>query len=207
MQVAMSREQRPVIGCIRYGTGNVSALTLATRLAGGTLIPVTTVADLANVSGCLLPGVGAFGVASRSLHSSHLGEAIAERVNSDDRFGVFGICLGLQLLGIDSQEGTGSGLGLIGGHSVSLGDPQPRIGWLSAHDVHTSKTTAPMYFCHAYHFVADDPSVVTQRTGEGHVAAVRSANVWGTQYHPEKSFEPGRQILTEFVDSLKGSAK
>jgi imidazole glycerol-phosphate synthase subunit HisH len=205
MHVAMPREQRPVIGCIRYGTGNVSALALATRLAGGTLVPISDAAGLAHVSGCLLPGVGAFGVASRSLESSQLGAAIRQRVDDDPTFGVFGICLGLQLLGIDSAEAPGHGLGLIAGRSVSLGDPQPRIGWLSAHELHNSAKTAPMYFCHAYHFVPDDPGVVTQRTGEGYVAAVRSANIWGTQYHPEKSFEPGHQILTKFVDSLKGS--
>jgi imidazole glycerol-phosphate synthase subunit HisH len=196
----MEKNSRPTIGCVRYGSGNFSALAVAARLAGATLVPVSTPAQLDGLDGCILPGVGAFGPAASHMAASGVGECLRDKALNDSTFGIFGICLGMQLLGTSSQEGLGSGLGVIDGSSIKLSEGRPRIGWLEV--VGDSSTIGPMYFCHGFHFVPSDETVVEQSTIDGLVAAVHSGNIWGTQYHPEKSFSAGHDVLRRFVESL-----
>ncbi len=199
---------------IDYGLGNVLAfVNLYNRLN----IPVAvakTVADLAGATRLILPGVGSFDHAMEQLDASGM-RATLEQLVIEQRVPVLGICVGMQMLAKRSDEGRLDGLGWIDGTvrkfdlaKLPRGTNLPHMGW---NDV-TPRAEGGLfkgleqdgrfYFLHSYYFdCAQETSVLAHTDyGQAFHCAVRRDNVYGVQFHPEKSHHFGGQLLSNFAE-------
>jgi glutamine amidotransferase len=188
-----------------YGVGNLLSLKCALEKAGLEASIGTSTQDLAKADAIALPGVGNFSAAATKL------DAVKETIQSKVESGMplLGICLGLQLFFEDSEEGLGSGLAFFKGRNVRLqGDLKvPHMGWNTLNMVRQSELFegiaegAYVYFVHSLYPVPTDKSIVCTQTDYGttFTSAVASKNIYGTQFHPEKSGDIGMQILRNFA--------
>lgn len=205
---------------VDYGMGNVGSIANMLKKVGVASQLTADPDRIATADRLILPGVGAFDTAMERLEADGLAAALRERAR-DHEVPLLGICLGMQMLGGVSEEfGTHPGLGLIEGRVVAVpaatvdGKPQkiPHIGWTGltpsvGADWAGSilETTAPgssVYLVHSYHLVPDDPShLLADCHYGGHriTASVRRGNIYGCQFHPEKSGPAGLAILSEFL--------
>jgi glutamine amidotransferase len=207
------REATASVAVVDYGLGNLRSVTRGLERAGATVDIVDDPARLADADGVVLPGVGAFreGVENAGPFREEL-VAAAGRGQP-----LFGICLGMQMLltaseeGERAGEGSARGLDLVPGTNVRFAEGQkvPHMGWneLSVEREHPLVRGIDgeyAYFVHSYYAVPDDASAVVATTDYGitfsSVVASEADNVFGTQFHPEKSGETGLQILRNFVD-------
>lgn len=190
-----------------YGAGNLHSLKKALE-AGGATVGVTRSWDEALYQDALvLPGVGSFGAAVSALGDER------EWVKAALEAGLptLGICLGMQLLFEDSEEGGGRGIGLISG-SVKLLQSRitPQMGW---NDVEVGEdplfegvTDLIAYYANSYVCVPEDPRGIIATTvyeGSSFAAGVRKGRSWGVQFHPEKSSAPGLRIVRNFLDEVR----
>lgn len=157
----------------------------------------------------VLPGVGNFGPATKRL--KEVREAVLRSIENGNPF--LGICLGMQLLFEKSEEEKGEGLGVFPGKAVEFPDGSPHIGWNQI-DIRKEnpllqeiKEGSYFYFVHSYYLEKVDDhlrsAVTNHRTLEGIVtftSVVSRDNVFGTQFHPEKSGENGKRVLQNFKD-------
>jgi imidazole glycerol-phosphate synthase subunit HisH len=198
---------------VDYGMGNVaSVLNMLRRI--GTEATMSGDPDiLARASRLILPGVGAFDAGMRNLRSRGLLGVLRQRVLMDG-VPVLGICLGMQLLTEGSEEGGLDGLGWIPGRTVRFRFEDghklkvPHIGWNYVRSAGTNPLVndadrARFYFVHGYHVVCRDEADVaaTARYGFEFACAVQRENVFGVQFHPEKSHRFGMTLLDRFVHS------
>jgi imidazole glycerol-phosphate synthase subunit HisH len=196
---------------IDYGMGNIQSIHNALVKMGGNVSISNKAEDLQAADALILPGVGAFSEAMSNLKSLGLIESIINAVK-DQRKPLLGICLGMQLLADSSDErGSSKGLSLIPGNvkriPVTPDLRLPHIGWNTL----LVKQKEPLflgvndedavYFVHSYHFVCD-PYYVSATTDYGCevVAAVQRENIFGVQFHPERSQKKGLMLLGKFVD-------
>ena len=201
-----------MIAVVDVCSGNLRSVERALARVGGEVV-VTRDADVVRrADKIVVPGQGAFGVFMRGLVERGLGEALREAIASGRPY--LGICLGLQILFDESEEqGPCPGLGVIAGGVVRLAPTDPRlkvphIGWnqlaFRRRDPLLAGIAdgAHVYFVHSYHAVPSDPGLVTLEAEHGVrlTAAVRQANVFACQFHPEKSQAVGLQILRNFVE-------
>lgn len=203
-----------MIAVIDYGAGNLRSVVKAFRYIGRDDAAVTgDPGELKNADAAVLPGVGAFGDAMRSLRESGLEGPVREFAASGRPF--LGICLGLQLLFGESEESPGvRGLGILKGEirriPASAGLKIPHVGWNSlsiADGDGLFRGVGPepyVYFVHSYYLKAEDRSIVTATTryGVGIDASVRKGNLFATQFHPEKSGGTGLSMLKNFVSLI-----
>ncbi|MEJ7875019.1 MAG: imidazole glycerol phosphate synthase subunit HisH [Solirubrobacterales bacterium] len=197
-----------MIAILDYGMGNLRSVEKALEKVGADAARTSDLGAASEADGLILPGVGAFPEAMRRIRERGMDDVIRERAGGG--VPVLGICLGMQLLFDGSSElGGAEGLGLIGGDVSVLdagGAKVPHIGWapvLWAH--HSSLTTGiesgdPFYFVHT--FVprpADDDVLGTATYGERFACAVERNNVFGFQFHPEKSSGAGLRLLENFA--------
>ena len=198
-----------MIAVIDYGAGNLrSVQTAFERLC----IPVKVTGDpqeILSAEGLILPGVGAFADAMKALKQAGLPSVIREYTASQKP--LLGICLGMQLLLDQSEEGEGvPGLGLIPGYVARLpyatGLKVPHMGWNSVRALRPSalleglSKEAYMYFVHSYACEAacsDDVLAVTDYGRPFH-SVIQRGNIMGVQFHPEKSGEEGQRLLRNF---------
>ena len=201
-----------MIGIIDYGMGNIQSVQNAFLRVGGNVEIVATGDELSHCDGLVLPGVGAFSKAMQNLEAQRIILPLKQLVTNG--MPLFGICLGLQLLADSSEEfGDSTGLGLIPGRVIRIpimpGYHLPHIGWNSV-DYTTPQETGvfkgvkdggSFYFIHSYMFDCD-PSFIVAVTDHGVkvTAAIRSGNIFATQFHPEKSQTNGLQMLKNFVE-------
>lgn len=203
-----------MLAIIDYGLGNIRAfLNAYLRLS----IPVKVArvpGELENATKIILPGVGSFDYAMRQLNMSGMREVLEKRV-LDDKIPVMGICVGMQMLADSSHEGTESGLGWIKG-SVCKFDPNlipyksrlPHMGWNTIMPKENVglffgvQNHALFYFLHSYYFDCDEKSQVICNTDYGitYASAVKKENIFGIQFHPEKSHKNGIRVLNNFVN-------
>ncbi len=200
-----------MIAIIDYGVGNLFSLKSSFKAIGEDAI-VTN--DKKIIDGCdriILPGVGAFGDAAKKLNESGMQEVLLNEVKKGKP--VMGICLGMQLLFDESYEfGVHKGLGLIKGSIVPFEgriDKElriPQIGWNSLNLYNDSpifrdlKNGDYVYFVHSYFADCDKKDVIaTSDYGIEFTAAVEKDNVFGCQFHPEKSGDVGLKILKSFA--------
>lgn len=196
------------VSLIDYGVGNLGSVANMLKRCGAQVQLVTTSEQLAASDRVLLPGVGAFDEGVRRLTQNGLDDAVREFALTGRP--LLGICLGMQLLLEGSDEGSLPGLGLIPGRSARFdtegGLRVPHMGWNTVELMRDDPLTADLppdprfYFVHSYHAVPDrdeDRLGVTEY-GKKFVSIVRSANVMGAQFHPEKSHSFGMQILRNF---------
>ncbi len=197
------------IGICDYGVGNLRSVERALRVAGADPVISGDPSEIAACDGVILPGVGAFSIAARTLHDTGLAEAV--RAVARRERPVLGVCLGHQLLFESSDEGHGGeGLALLRGRVVRLspapGLKVPHMGWNTITTLRTSAllegitSGSYMYFVHSYVAIpeTDDTVAVTEYGGDL-AAAVERGTVMGTQFHPEKSGAAGLRVYANFV--------
>jgi len=216
----MARKSPPRVVVVDYGAGNLRSVAKALERSG---VGVQVTADPAVVrraDGVVLPGVGAFDDAVRSLAASGLDDAVRESIASGRPY--LGLCLGLQVLFDESDEhGVSAGFGLlrgrverfskhdedgsllrvphIGWNEVEFGGTHPMCEGLPERDVY--------YFVHSYRPVPVDEACVVGRTRYGgpFAAAVARSNVFAVQFHPEKSQRAGKRLLDAYRRWIEGA--
>ena len=197
---------------VDYGVGNLASLENMLDFVGVTVTRGDDAAAIRSARKLILPGVGAFDRAMMGLNSSGLRLPL-ERAIIEHRTPVLGVCLGMQLLGLSSEEGVMQGLGFLKAHSVRLaprktsGLKVPNNGW----QVVTAKKSAALfekqsgparfYFNHSYHMICEtgsDIAATIEFDGEK-VCSVMKDNIYGVQFHPEKSHRFGMRLLSAFA--------
>ncbi len=201
-----------MIAIIDYGLGNVKAFANVYKNLNIPAMIVQEVDDLEKVGKVILPGVGSFNHAMQRLEQSGMRESLDEIV-LHRHVPVLGICVGMQMLACSSEEGSVPGLAWIHGevkrfdvssrHIICV----PHMGW---NDVRPLKTNglfqgldleARFYFLHSYYFQSqerEDVIAVTDYGGE-FACAVNHGNIYGVQFHPEKSHHWGIRLLENFA--------
>ncbi|MGA2384958.1 MAG: imidazole glycerol phosphate synthase subunit HisH [Candidatus Bathyarchaeia archaeon] len=191
-----------------YGVGNLLSLRTALEKVGLEASIGTTAKELAKADAIALPGVGAFTSAVSRL------EEIKETLISKVQEGtpLLGVCLGLQLFFESSEEGPGDGLALFKGKTVSLPNTVkvPHMGWNTLSIIGQNELFdgvaegSYVYFVHSLYPVPADKSIVAAQTEYGvtFTSAIASKNVYGTQFHPEKSGDLGLAILKNFAKTV-----
>jgi glutamine amidotransferase len=199
----------PAIAIVDYRMGNLRSVEKGFAAAGVTGMTVTDdAATLRRARGIVLPGVGAFRDAAANLAASGLREALLERAAAG--VPLLGICLGMQLLAsVGLEDGEWEGLGLVPGRCERIGGDVkvPHMGWNTVEYRRESPLFAGIepgsafYFVHSYHVVPEAAGAVIGVTDYGGslVSAVQSGNVFGVQFHPEKSSERGLALLRNFA--------
>jgi glutamine amidotransferase len=203
----------PTIAVIDYGAGNLRSIRRALDAAGARVVVTSDPAEVAAADGVVLPGVGAAGAAMERLRELGLIPAIDAAVTNGRPF--FGICLGMQLLFGHQDEGDIEGLGLLAGSVRALDGPvkAPQIGWNRVRLTRTGPLgeageEAYFYFVHSFVVAPDnaDDIVAETRYGETFPSLVAHDNVWGAQFHPEKSGEDGLALVQRFVERVRQQA-
>jgi imidazole glycerol phosphate synthase glutamine amidotransferase subunit len=197
------------IAVVDHGAGNLVSIAQGLARTGAKVSVVTEPDEIGNAAGIVLPGVGTTGAAMERLTAAGFVAPLREW----DR-PLLGICVGLQLFFEHSEEDGTDALGLIAGRVGKLEHAPllPHIGWndvaLSADPVFAGiEPGSTFYFVHSYAVVPEDPSVIIATTNydEPFVAAARSGNRVGVQFHPERSGSAGLQILSNFVAECERS--
>ncbi|AFY77884.1 MAG: imidazole glycerol phosphate synthase subunit HisH [Hydrococcus sp. C42_A2020_068] len=200
-----------LIAVIDYDMGNLHSACKGLEKAGATPKVTGSPKDIERADALVLPGVGAFDPAVQHLRSRHLEEPIKAAIAGGKPF--LGICLGLQILFDGSEEGTESGLGIIGGmvrrFRSEPGLTIPHMGWNRLqltqpnHPVWQGLPENPyVYFVHSYYVDPIDPDVRAAMVTHGSqtvTAAIARDNLVAVQFHPEKSSDNGLKILSNFV--------
>lgn len=201
-----------MIVIVDYEVGNVASVLNMIKKAGGQAIVSGSQEDISRATKLVLPGVGAFDHGMQHLNDKGLPSLLKERASAG--VPLMGICLGMQLLGLGSEEGEMSGLGLLPARFKRFDfDPAgalrvPHVGW------NTIEINKPnplivddgqenrFYFVHSYHAVCDEAADVlaTCDYGYGFPAAYSRENVYGFQFHPEKSHRFGLDLFCRFLE-------
>lgn len=201
-----------MITIVDYGMANLRSVQKALERVGTAASISSDPAAVESASKLVLPGVGAFGDAMENLRERGLIEPLRRFIASGRP--LLGVCLGLQLLfEYGEEDGGHEGLAAIPGRVVKFtpADPTlkvPHMGWNAIRwtkpDPMLAGLTpgAHVYFVHSYYAVPTDPSVIATTTdyGQNFCSAIRSGNIFATQFHPEKSQQVGLKILSNFAN-------
>jgi glutamine amidotransferase len=201
------------VAVVDYGAGNLRSVSRALTEAGATSAVVADPSGLADADAIVVPGVGAFEPAMRRLGEGGLAQPLRDAA----RAGVplIGVCLGMQLLFERSAEGAPiPGLGLLAGTVRRLpnGLKIPHMGWNALEPRRPDALFAGLppgpyvYFVHSYVVDPADDGVVlaSTRYGMSFPSVVRAGNIWGLQFHPEKSSHVGARLLRNLLGALRG---
>ena len=196
-----------------YGCGNLGSVVNMLQRVGHRATVIRTPEEVLAAEKLILPGVGAFDTGMSRLRENGLAGALEERVIRQGTC-LLGICLGMQLLLESSEEGDAPGLGWIPGRVSRLGPDAerklrvPNMGWREVHArkgaalFDSEEATPRFYFVHSY-YAADVPEAYVAATavfGEPFTCAVQRENVFGTQFHPEKSHRYGMALIQKFAE-------
>ncbi len=201
-----------MIAIIDYGMGNLRSVQKAFEKIGATARIVPFPRDLANARGIVLPGVGAFGQAMENLRAIGWIEPLRDACARGVPF--IGICLGMQLLFESSEEmGRHEGLGILRGEVKRFNGELkvPQMGWNQIHIQQSSPLLRDVidgsyaFFVHSYYCVPRDPEIVLATTeyGTEFVSVVGRGNIFGAQFHPEKSQSVGLKMLENFASIVE----
>ena len=198
-----------MITIVDYGMGNQGSLLNMLKYLGWSAEISSEIKDVERADKIILPGVGAFDAAIRNLEDRKLRSILLKKAR-EDKVPFLGICLGMQLLTRGSEEGTLPGLNLIPAATVKFntdGLKIPHMGWnyvkSNSPSVLTSGFTEEFrfYFVHSYKVMCDDPnhSILKSDYGGNFDAAIQRENIFGTQFHPEKSHHYGLHLFSNFL--------
>jgi glutamine amidotransferase len=199
-----------MITIVDYGLGNVLAFANSYKRLGIPAAIARTADDLAHATKVILPGVGSFDHAMGLLNRSGMRDALVE-LATVARVPVLGVCVGMQMLGRSSEEGSEPGLGWIAGSVRKLDSAPaahlPHMGWNDVKPVAHGglfaglESNALFYFLHSYYFRCDSDADVlaTSQYGATFACAIKSGNIFGVQFHPEKSHSFGTRLLQNFA--------
>ncbi|KAA0889516.1 imidazole glycerol phosphate synthase subunit HisH [Pusillimonas sp. ANT_WB101] len=202
-----------MIGVLDYGCGNINSVIRMIEKNGGQARKVGTAAQLSEIDKLIIPGVGAFDHGMHELKDRDLLKPLDVFAHQRKK-PVLGICLGMQLMCLDSEEGEQQGLGWISAHVRRFDTRKtpelkvPHMGWADLkviranHLLPLGEAKVRFYFVHAYKVEATCTSdvIATATHGEDFVAAFERDNVMGVQFHPEKSHRFGFMLLKNFMD-------
>jgi glutamine amidotransferase len=200
------------VAIVNYGMGNLDSVARAVQECGAEPVVTDQARDLESATHIILPGVGAFALGMANIRALGIDEALTEQVRSRE-IPFLGLCLGMQLLatrGYETEESTG--LGWFDAEVRRLepngsADRVPHVGWNDVELLRDTplfsgvKSGTDFYFVHSYHVVCRDAADVVGRTPYcgTFVSAITRGNIWGVQFHPEKSQRPGFQVLRNFL--------
>ncbi len=201
-----------MIAIIDYGVGNLFSLISSFKKIGADITVTANPEVIRSADGIILPGVGAFEDAAKKLRDSGLDKVIINEAKNGKK--LIGICLGMQMLFEKSFEyGEHKGLGLLKGNIIPMKNTIPdnlkipHIGWNALHFTRQSELFKYInaydcvYFVHSYYAAdCDDSVIATAEYGKELTAAVQMGNIYGCQFHPEKSGEVGLNILRAFCE-------
>ena len=201
-----------MITIVDYGLGNVRAFFNVYRRLNIDVKTATSADELRDASKVILPGVGSFDHAMEQLERSGMRETLDD-LALRQRVPILGVCVGMQILGRASDEGTSPGLGWIEGRVKTLESlmsveklPVPHMGWNDVRPVVSNKlfdqlsSGARFYFLHSYYFHCDreGDAIAVSSYGADFACAVNATNIFGVQFHPEKSHQFGARLLQNF---------
>lgn len=199
-----------MIGIVNYGLGNLAAFEVAFRRLGRKARLIDDPAGFDDADALILPGVGAFDVAMTRLAQSGLESGLRAAVSGDRP--VLGVCVGMQMLATSSEEGRLPGLSFISGtvRKFQTGGNQhircPHMGWNRLTTTSEGPLTQDLdqerfYFLHSYYFDCDSQADIigTSEYGGRFASFVGHRNVFGVQFHPEKSHDAGLRLLDNFA--------
>lgn len=201
-----------IIGILDYGMGNIGSIrNMLKRVTKCSVKNIRNVMELDEADKIIIPGVGAYDAGMELLEKNNLADAV-RKFAFEDKKPVLGICLGMQLLGNKSEEGKKRGLGLIDFDVVKFCADEkkvPHMGWNYVQIRKIMPLTEGVagddnryYFVHSYHAVCKNECDILMacRYGDEFPAAVGRRNIYGVQFHPEKSHFYGMKILKNFAE-------
>jgi glutamine amidotransferase len=203
-----------MIAVIDYGAGNLRSISRALEVAGAEVVVTSDPEVVKSADAVVLPGVGHAGHSIEVLTSLGMPDAIQEVVGQGKPF--LGICVGMQVMFDEQEEGNVRGLGLLPGRVRSIqGEVKiPHMGWNRSKVAKGSPLGDEgeeefFYFVHSYIAEPSDPADIAAVTsyGEEFPSVVVRNNVWGTQFHPEKSGETGLKLIRAFVKQVDDAAR
>jgi glutamine amidotransferase len=202
---------QPSIVIIDYGVGNIFSVSNAIRALGYRKLKISSVeSDILSADALILPGVGAFEVCAKNLRERQLEKVLDEAVFTRGK-PILGICVGMQLMASSSEEnGLHVGLNWIPGKVVKLSLPLnysiPHVGWNDLSLQYRTnlfsrmKDSPNFYFDHSYHYQCDSAYVTAEcNYGIAITAAIQKDNIYGVQFHPEKSQNNGLRLFRNFL--------
>lgn len=202
-----------MITIIDYGVGNINAFINVYKRVNVPTKIAKTAADLESAQKIILPGVGHFDHAMSELIKSGMREKLDELV-MEKKIPVIGICVGMQMMGNSSDEGKLSGLGWIDASIKKFDEAKikqvtrlPHMGWNDVNPIISNplfeglEKDALFYFLHSYYFECNDPNdiLATSEYGDRFACAAHHENIYGIQFHPEKSHHYGETLLHNFA--------
>ncbi|MCJ7633728.1 imidazole glycerol phosphate synthase subunit HisH [Candidatus Bathyarchaeota archaeon] len=203
-----------MIVVIDYKMGNIGSIINMIKKAGGEVKFSSELDQIENAEKLILPGVGSFDAGMQNLTKLGLIGILRKKVLKD-KIPILGVCLGMQLFMERSEEGILPGLGFINGSTVKFKFDEknanlriPHMGWDSVEVRKESPLFSSMYenpvfyFVHSYHVVCNNVEDVLSTTNYGYdfVSSLQRKNIFGTQFHPEKSHKYGLKMLQNFIE-------
>jgi len=204
------------VGILNYGVGNVGAIASVYRDTDVEVIMVKEKHDMKNLKRIILPGVGSFDTAMNQLKCLELVSCLDDFVSNNENK-ILGICVGMQIMFMQSEEGLLPGLGWVSGKVLRLKrkniksgfGPLPHMGWEQVHidkgsDLFKEMYENYFYFLHSYYVEPENRSIITSKTDYGieFAASIQVDNLYGVQFHPEKSHGNGKELLLRFAGEL-----
>jgi len=202
-----------MIAIVDIGIGNLGSIVSMLEKCKVKALRTSSASDIERADKIILPGVGSFDNFMKKLDESRLIPILGKKA-LDEKIPIIGICLGMQILGKRSEEGVLPGLGWLDADTVKFkfnaddGLRIPHMGWntVKIHgepSIFKEMDEEPrFYFVHSYHLVCKDDRDVLATTHYGYdfTSSVRKGNIYGTQFHPEKSHKFGMRLLKNFSE-------
>jgi glutamine amidotransferase len=198
------------IAVLDYGSGNLHSVSRALAHVGGAVDVTPHAADVMGADGLLIPGVGHFGESMRRLRDAGLDRAVKDFVGSGRP--MFGVCVGMQILFDGSEEDDAAGLGIFEGTCERLPATVkvPHMGWNTVEWTgggHPYVGDLPedsfFYFVHSYAPLPGADTIGVTAHGRTFASVAARENLFATQFHPEKSGEPGLHLYRRFVEAVR----